>query len=96
MHGLLEDTDLTADDLLLAGAPATVVEAVVALTRAQGEDYDEFCRRAASNAIARAVKLADIADNADEGRLQLLDLELADRLREKYRRAHQIVMGSGT
>jgi (p)ppGpp synthase/HD superfamily hydrolase len=93
MHDLLEDTDLTANDLLLAGASPAVVEAVVALTRAPGESYDEFCRRAARNGIARSVKLADIADNADEDRLQLLDVELADRLREKYRRAREIVMG---
>lgn len=37
MHDLLEDTDLTAHDLLLAGAPPEVVEAVVALTRSPGD-----------------------------------------------------------
>lgn len=96
MHDLLEDTELIADDLLLAGAPPEVVDAVVALTRSPGEDYDEFCRRAARNAIARVVKLADIADNADEARLQLLDAERAERLREKYRRAREIVQGGSS
>lgn len=95
MHDLLEDTDLTAGDLLRAGAPPTVVEAVVALTRQPGEDYEDFCKRAASNPIARIVKLADIEDNADEGRLLLLDPDLASRLRVKYQRAREIVLPRG-
>jgi (p)ppGpp synthase/HD superfamily hydrolase len=41
----------------------------------------------AANPIALRVKLADIADNADESRLALLDETTAARLRKKYAKA---------
>lgn len=91
LHDLLEDTSVTADDLLSAGCPARVVTAVEALTRRQNEDYEEFVTRAARDPIARVVKKADVADNADEGRLELLPSEVATRLRSKYARAVEIL-----
>ena len=92
MHDLLEDTELTASHLRCAGCPPHIVAAVEALTRAPGEDYEAFCRRAAMNPIARMVKLADVADNADEDRLALLETEVATRLRSKYERARSILL----
>lgn len=91
LHDLLEDTPATADDLLSAGCPPRVVEAVEALTRRPAEDYETFVARAARDPIARVVKRADVADNADEGRLALLPGELAVRLRSKYARAVEIL-----
>lgn len=92
MHDLLEDTPLTATDLRCAGCPPNIDLAVQALTRMPGEDYDDFCRRAANNPVALVVKLADIADNANEDRLMLLEPKLAARLRSKYERAHSILL----
>jgi (p)ppGpp synthase/HD superfamily hydrolase len=91
LHDLLEDTPVTAEDLLARGCPARVVAAVEALTRREGEDYEEFVSRAARNPIARAVKVADVADNSDEDRLALLDPAVAARLRAKYAGARQIL-----
>lgn len=91
MHDLLEDTVLTGTDLSCAGCPPKVRLAVEALTRAPEEGYDEFLVRAASNEIALVVKLADIADNADEDRLAMLEPELSARLRSKYQRALEIL-----
>ena len=91
LHDLLEDTELEPRDLSCAGAPAQVVEAVKALTRRPDEPYEDFVRRAATDPIARVVKSADVADNADESRLALLKSDDAERLREKYRRARQIL-----
>jgi hypothetical protein len=84
MHDLVEDTPLSFGDLICAGAPNRIVHAVEALTRQDGEDYHDFIGRAASDPIARPVKLADLADNSDEGRLALLEPEQAARLRAKY------------
>ena len=91
MHDLLEDTPLTSGHLSCAGSPPGTILAVEALTRASGEGYEEFCQRAASHPVARVVKLADVADNADEGRLELLEPEEAARLRSKYQRARSIL-----
>ena len=43
--------------------------------------------------VALRVKLADIADNADESRLALLDSKTAARLRRKYAEARKALGG---
>lgn len=64
LHDLLEDTALTATDLLVLGFPADIVADVVALSRVDGENYFDFIGRAkAAGVDATSVKLADIRDN---------------------------------
>ena len=92
MHDLLEDTPLTRTHLFCAGCPSHTLAVVEALTRSPEEDYEVFCRRAASNPVARVVKLADIGDNADEGRLSMLEPQEASRLRTKYERARSVLL----
>ena len=91
LHDLLEDTPVTAADLLSKGCTPEIVRVVEALTRGVDESYEDFVRRAAQDPIARAVKRADVADNADEGRLALLPTGQATRLRSKYARAAKIL-----
>jgi hypothetical protein len=68
------------------GFPAAVVEAVEALTKREGEDYEAFIRRVAPNPIAREVQLADLKDNSDLSRIA--EPTEKDRVRiEKHRRA---------
>lgn len=92
MHDLLEDTSLVPGDLLAAGAPPRIVAAVEALTRRPDEEYSAFVRRAASDPLARAVKLSDIEDNADERRLSLLEAGEAEVLRRKYAEARNTIL----
>ena len=73
--------------------PPRVVTAVEALTRRQGKDCEVFVAPAAEDPVARVVKRADVADNANEGRLALLPNDLAVRLRAKYARAMEILDG---
>lgn len=91
LHELLEDTGMTAADLLTEGCPLEIVRVVEALTRGDDESYEDFVRRAAQDPVARAVKKADVADNADEARLALLPTGQAARLRSKYARATKIL-----
>lgn len=63
LHDVVEDTDITVADLTQAGWSARIVTAVDALTRRDGEDYFDFALRAASNEVARPVKIADLRDN---------------------------------
>jgi len=88
LHDVLEDgPGWTADRLLAEGIPPQVVEAVVALSRRPEEDYAAFIIRCGANPIARAVKLADLADNMDVRRLAR-PLTAADEERlQKYQRA---------
>jgi (p)ppGpp synthase/HD superfamily hydrolase len=91
LHDLLEDSDMTADKLLAEGCPPEIVRVVEALSRGNDESYEDFVRRAAQDPIARAVKRADVADNASEARLALLPAGQAARLRSKYARATTIL-----
>ena len=68
LHDVLEDTALTEEDLLAAGFSKEVVDAVVCLTRAEGEKYGDYLERVAQNAITTQVKLADMLDNSNEAR----------------------------
>lgn len=86
LHDVVEDTAVTLDQLRAEGFPEAVIEAVEALTKRDGEDYEAFILRVAPNPIARKVKLADLRDNCDLSRLA--EPTEKDRQRiEKYRRA---------
>lgn len=84
LHDVLEDTDLTSEDLYSAGCPREAVAAIDALTRREGEDYLDFVARAAADPIARRVKRADLEDNADQTRLARLSPRERERLAAKY------------
>lgn len=87
LHDILEDTETGVEDLVQAGMPLIVITAVELLTRTPDETYHEYIERLKPNPIAREVKLADLHDNLDFGRLnrdvQPQDVSLANR----YRRA---------
>src|SRR5215467_11229904 len=51
------------------GFSERIIEALDAVTKRDGEDYDAFVRRAAADPIGRAVKLADLRDNCDLSRI---------------------------
>ncbi len=69
LHDIVEDTAITSEDLRTEGFSPVVIDAVLALTKTEGEDRLSAARRAAQNPIARVVKLADVADNSDLSRI---------------------------
>lgn len=69
LHDVIEDFEWTLSALEQEGFSPTVVEAVDALTHREGETYEEYVKRAGKNRIARRVKIADLADNLDLGRI---------------------------
>ncbi|RYY37674.1 MAG: bifunctional (p)ppGpp synthetase/guanosine-3',5'-bis(diphosphate) 3'-pyrophosphohydrolase [Sphingomonadales bacterium] len=85
LHDVVEDCGVDVADIAARfGAP--VAQAVLALSRRDGEEYDVFITRCAADSIARTVKCADLADNLDLSRLPAItpsDMERA----EKYRRS---------
>ena len=87
LHDVLGDTDVTAADLLAAGIPERVVEAVQTLTHLRNEPRTVYYARVAKDELARAVKLADVADNSDPARLAHLDEVTRERLTKKYTQA---------
>ena len=78
LHDVIEDSDITAAQLLAEGIPSEVVAAVLCLTKQSGESYQNFVLRAKQNPLARKVKLADIEDNINVLRLtKLTETDLA-------------------
>jgi len=69
LHDVVEDTELSLEDLADEGFTPEVIEAVRALTKELGELRIQAAQRAAQNPIARVVKLADVTDNMDISRI---------------------------
>lgn len=86
LHDVLEDCPAYEDEFWHS-FPGSVTKAVDKLSRWPGLDSKHYYVRARNNPLALRVKLADIADNADESRLALLDEATANRLRRKYAKA---------
>ena len=92
LHDVIEDTDMTADDLRSVGISEEIITAVTLLTHEKDTDYFDYVRRLKSNPAARAVKLADLDHNSDTTRLDTVTQHDLDRL-EKYKRARRIILG---
>lgn len=83
LHDVAEDCP--AHEHEINHFPVPIQIAVLRVTRMGGDaGYYQGIRQ---NRLSLRVKLADIADNADESRLALLDEKTADRLRRKYAKA---------
>jgi hypothetical protein len=92
LHDTVEDSWVTAD-LLRPWFGDLVTDAVEAISRRPKETYPEYTERVALNPLAVRVKLADLADNLDEGRLGLLEAKTRERLERKYRAAQETLQG---
>jgi (p)ppGpp synthase/HD superfamily hydrolase len=63
LHDIIEDTDITFDDLRTAGICEKVVEAVLYITKTDGESYKDYIAGVKSKELARKVKLCDTSAN---------------------------------
>jgi (p)ppGpp synthase/HD superfamily hydrolase len=78
LHDLVEDTPHSLEELRALGFDEQVVHAVDCLTHRDDEPYEAYVQRAASDPIARVVKLADLEDNMDLRRLdEITERDLA-------------------
>jgi (p)ppGpp synthase/HD superfamily hydrolase len=82
LHDVVEDTELTLDDLRRAGYRSEVVAAIDALTQRPDESYEQYIGRAARNPVARRVKAADIEENLANNRRSPDEPGNADRIRQ--------------
>jgi (p)ppGpp synthase/HD superfamily hydrolase len=88
LHDVVEDTDVSMEDLKTAGFAPAVIEALKLLTHAEEVPYEEYVDAIASNALARAVKLADLEDNMNLSEIpEVTEKDLARAA--KYHRAWQ-------
>ena len=75
LHDVIEDTELTIDDLHKQGIDEASLEAITSLTKQEGEHskdeggYAKFVERIMKNPLAREIKKADIKDNMNIDRI---------------------------
>ena len=86
LHDVIEDTPVSAEGLLQAGLPETVVTAVQVLTKKPMQDYQVYLETVKKNSLARVVKLADLKHNSDLSRLTSITEKDRERLK-KYKKA---------
>ena len=86
LHDVIEDSSVSAEELLQAGLPETVVTAVQVLTKKKEQDYQTYLETVKKNPLARVVKLADLEHNSDLSRLSSITEKDRERLK-KYKKA---------
>lgn len=91
LHDAVEDDALSEQWLAAAALTARTKAVVLALTKRAGEGPQEYARRILATPGALLVKEADLAHNADPGRLAVLDEPTRKRLTEKYTRMRALL-----
>ena len=90
LHDVLEDSAVT-EEYLRELFPDHIVDAVVAITKQDGQTYDDYLKHVRAKEMSLAVKLADIEDNVS--RLgQLTDAATRERLSVKYQHALRVLL----
>jgi len=91
LHDVVEDTDITLDDLRVEGFSKEIITALDCLTKRDSESYDDFINRVLTNEIACKVKNGDLADNMDLTRIPNPTEKDKERIK-KYRKAADRIM----
>lgn len=91
LHDVIEDSAVTFDDLRKEGFSERVIAVLDCLTRRDAESYDEFINRILKNETACRVKLKDLKDNLNLGRILNPDSRDFERI-EKYRKAEKYIL----
>lgn len=83
LHDVCEDSEVTFEELESAGFPYEIVSAIKAITKIQGEAYEDYLQRVKHNKLALIVKIADMNHNSDLSRLKVISEEDLKR-KKKY------------
>lgn len=70
LHDTIEDCNIDAEYLLNEGFSKEIVEAVVVLSKINGENLNKYKKKVKANPLARKVKLADLKHNSDITRIK--------------------------
>lgn len=91
-HDLLEDTDITTDELKAMGMSDRVVDGIAALTKVPGQSYEDYVQRVLSSEDAMKVKLHDLFHNIDTRRLKKVTDKDMERVKKYREFASQILI----
>lgn len=94
LHDILEDTDLTLQELIEFGYPNFILDALVRLTKPKDKvvDNNDYLQQISYNLLATEVKMADLKDNLDLLRLEKIDKSNIKRI-NKYIESYKYLEG---
>jgi len=92
LHDVIEDSDMTIDDLRKKNFSDDVLTAVDLLTKKPGQDYQNYLEKISENNLARKIKIEDIKDNLNLTRLTSVSAQDLERAK-KYHVALQFLEG---
>lgn len=90
LHDVVEDTNVTVDDIRNMGFDEEVVAAIGLMTHDPKVPYMEYVAEIKKNPIAKAVKLADLCHNSDMSRLDTVTA-YDEKRAEKYAAAIRLL-----
>lgn len=93
LHDVVEDTNITIEELIIEGFPKEVINAIELMTHSDSVPYLDYVKIIKNNPIARKVKLADLMHNSDLSRLDKIDDKVLERV-AKYKKAIGILQES--
>lgn len=97
LHDVVEDGDITLNDLRHEGFSSESIEAVRLLTKCDGTDYETYIQNIKANPIARRVKIADLQHNMDLSRIGMTEETMTPAVRvrrEKYLHSYDVLTGT--
>lgn len=94
LHDIIEDTNVTYDDLREVGIDEEVIEILIILTKTKGEDYSKYIDRIidSGNIHALNIKLVDLAHNMEVGRIKNPTVNDYERINKRYLPAREKIL----
>lgn len=94
LHDVIEDKNVTKEDLLEIGFPKKIVEDVVILTRVRPMEYSDYIDKLIKKGSVEAlhVKLADLENNMDLTRIKNPTVKDYERVKKRYIPTHEKIM----
>ena len=91
LHDIIEDTDVSYDDLGKVGYNNDIIEVLEILTKLKGEDYRDYIDRIinSGNVHAMHIKMADLCHNMDSGRIKNPSTNDYERITKRYEPAYE-------
>lgn len=80
LHDIVEDTEVTIDNLTNFGFDDDIITAIDILTKKKEQKYNDYIESIGKNSLAREVKISDLKHNMDLKRLK----EVTDTDKNRY------------
>ena len=91
LHDVIEDTDITTNDLKDLGFPHYIIESILSVTKRENEDYMDFILRSKPYIIGRNVQIQYVLYTMDINRFSCITYECLPSL-PQYSTAFRVLI----